>query len=87
MTELLPVFSRWAEPVGLLLVFGFALNLPFGWLREGTEKFSVPWFLYIHLPIPGLLLLRHLLGLGYWAIPFSLGAAVLAQLSGGRLRA
>lgn len=69
-----------------LIGIGLLLNLPFGYLRAGTRKMSVLWFLYIHIPIPFLFMLRHLLGLGPWAIPFSLTTAVAGQLCGGNLR-
>ena len=61
-------------------------NLPLGYLREGTRKFSFKWFLYIHISIPFIILLRMGMGLSYWFIPFSLGSAVMGQLIGGRYR-
>ena len=30
----------------------FFLNLPFGFWRAGVRKFSLPWFLAVHAPIP-----------------------------------
>ena len=32
--------------------FVLVLNLPFGFWRSRVKKFSVPWFLAIHLPVP-----------------------------------
>lgn len=69
-----------------LMLLGLLLNLPFGFLRAGTRKFSVSWFIFVHVPIPFLFIFRHLLELNFWAIPFSLAAAVLGQVFGGRLR-
>ncbi len=70
----------------LLVTLGaFVLNLPFGYFRAGVEKFSVKWFLYIHLPIPFIFVLRHLAGLGAKFIPVIAAGAVLGQLIGGRL--
>ncbi|MBI3921038.1 MAG: hypothetical protein HY318_06420 [Armatimonadetes bacterium] len=69
-----------------LMLLGLLLNLPFGFLRAGTRRFSAPWFLYVHVPIPFLFLLRHLLELNAWAILYSLAAAVLGQVFGGKLR-
>ncbi len=86
MHHAFPTWAATAADVALLLGLGVLLNLPFGWLRARARRFSFAWFLYIHLPIPLLFVLRHLLGLNYWAIPFSLAGAVLGQVLGSRLR-
>lgn len=74
------------EKVLLLIAAAFAMNLPLGYLRQGTRRLSLKWFLYIHLSIPFIVLLRLSMGVSYWYIPFSLGSAVAGQLAGGRLR-
>jgi len=63
------------------------LNIPFGSWRNLTRKFSVAWFVSIHLPIPGIILMRKdIFGLDYWqVIPFSIAAAVFGQIVGKRL--
>lgn len=63
------------------------LNIPFGSWRNLTRKFSVAWFVSIHLPIPGIILMRKdIFGLDYWqVIPFSVAAAVAGQMVGKRL--
>lgn len=43
----------------LILIF----NLPFGYLRGGVKKFSVKWFLYIHIPVVLIILTRLYLSL------------------------
>jgi hypothetical protein len=86
MDHSLPAWAATAADVGLLFGVGLLLNVPFGWLRAGARRLSPTWFLYVHLSIPLLFLLRHLLGLSLWAIPFSLAGAVLGQVCGGRLR-
>lgn len=63
----------------------FVLNLPFGYLRVTTRKFSLLWFLYIHLPIPFIFVLRNLGGLGYNTIPVIVSGAILGQFVGGRI--
>jgi len=67
----------------------FLINLPFGYWRAGVAKFSRPWFLAIHAPIPFVIVLRLLSGLGYSlaSLPFTVGAYFLGQYLGGRLRA
>jgi hypothetical protein len=72
------------------LVFGLLsmtcmLNLPFGFMRGKARKYSLKWFLYIHLPIPFIFLARTYSHLDYRYIPLFVGAAVLGQVLGGKL--
>jgi len=67
-------------------VFTFVVNLPFGWWRMGLAKFSLPWWLAIHLPIPLVIALRVTLGIPYATVPFFIASAVAGQWAGGRLR-
>ncbi len=69
----------------LLTFAAFVLNLPFGYLRVKTRKFSFLWFLYIHLPIPLLFLLRKTAGFGWKVVPIIAAGAVMGQFIGGRL--
>lgn len=62
----------------------FVLNLPFGYLRAGAKKLSVKWFLYIHLPIPFIFVLRNLAGFSVRYIPIIAVGAILGQLIGGK---
>jgi len=64
------------------------LNIPFGFWRVGVRKFSLPWFLAVHLPIPLVVVLRLSTGLG-WSVasfPIVIGAYVTGQYLGGALR-
>lgn len=61
------------------------LNLPFGYLRMNTRKLSFMWFVYIHLPIPAIFILRNMAGLDYKFIPLMVAGAVAGQFLGGRL--
>ncbi|MBA3070631.1 MAG: hypothetical protein FP829_00400, partial [Nitrospirae bacterium] len=47
----------------------FMLNMPFGYLRGKTKRFSLKWFLYVHLPIPFVLLARILSNIDMTYIP------------------
>lgn len=69
----------------ILMAAALILNLPFGYLRGNTKKFSVMWFLYIHLPIPFIYLLRTYAGMSYRVIPLIVVGAVAGQLLGGRI--
>ena len=66
----------------------FVLNLPFGYWRANTKKFSLQWFLAIHIPVPAVIVLRFFSGLGWHFItfPIFIGAFFLGQILGGRLR-
>ncbi|MEE9613908.1 MAG: hypothetical protein V3W31_03010 [Thermodesulfobacteriota bacterium] len=61
------------------------LNMPFGYMRASAKKFSVMWFLYIHIPIPFIFALRSISGFTYKAIPVIAVGAVLGQFIGGRM--
>ena len=69
-----------------LLGFAFFANLPLGYLRQGTDKYSFRWFLYIHLSIPLIIVLRLSYGFSWRVIPFTLGCAVAGQMIGGRIK-
>ncbi|HBG47835.1 MAG TPA: hypothetical protein DDW94_12730 [Deltaproteobacteria bacterium] len=71
--------------LALLTIAAMLLNLPFGYLRVKTRKFSVQWFLYIHLPIPFIFVMRTMAGLGYQYLPLMVAGAVAGQFIGGRL--
>jgi hypothetical protein len=62
----------------------FALNLPFGYWRANVRKFSRPWFLSVHLPVPLVIALRVFSGLGWQLItfPVMIGAFFLGQVAG-----
>lgn len=66
-----------------LAVFAFLCNLPLGRWRVTVKKFSVNWFLAVHLSIPLIIYLRFKLDLSPWFIPLSLGSALAGQLLGG----
>ncbi len=73
--------------LALVTVAALVLNLPFGYLRGKTRKFSLMWFLYIHLPIPAIIVLRKYAGLGFTFVPVIAMGAIIGQLLGGRLYA
>ncbi len=65
--------------------FTFMLNLPFGYLRAKTKRLSFNWFLYIHIPIPLVILGRILLNIDFNYIPILVFAAIIGQICGGKL--
>lgn len=66
----------------------YALNIPFGYVRQGLKKFSVMWFVAIHAPIPFVVLFRHLFGLGFelYTYPIMVTAFFLGQFTGKKGR-
>ena len=72
----------------LLGILGFALlsNIPLGYLREGARRFSLRWFVFIHLSIPFIIALRVVNGVSWRVIPLTLGLALVGQWLGGRAR-
>jgi hypothetical protein len=69
-----------------LLLFAFVINLPLGYLRQGSPRYSWRWFLYIHLSIPLLIFLRLSLDFNWTIIPLTIGCAVGGQWLGGRIQ-
>ena len=69
----------------MITLFSFVLNLPFGYMRSKSKKFSISWILYIHLPVPFVFLARNWAELSYMVIPILLAGAVAGQLIGGRM--
>lgn len=64
------------------------VNIPFGFWRAGVRKFSLAWFLAVHLPVPIAIGLRFASGLGFrWAtLPLFVAAFFGGQFFGARLR-
>jgi hypothetical protein len=72
----------WAVAIAVFLI-----NLPFGYWRAQSARFSRQWMLAIHLPVPAVIALRIFSGLGWQLISFPvlIGAFFLGQLCGGKL--
>lgn len=61
------------------------VNVPMGYWRSMVKKYSLQWFLAIHLAVPVIFLLRTEAGLGYGYIPELVVFAIAGQIIGGRL--
>lgn len=76
-------------PHGLWSVAGviFLMNVPFGFWRARSRKFSGSWFLAIHTPVVLAVGLRILMGIRFMVgtLPVFVGAFFLGQSVGGRL--
>ncbi len=76
--------SKFAVVAGIVF-FTVLINFPFGYLRNKTKKFSLKWFLCIHLPIPLIFLARISAHLSYRYIPLFVLAALAGQILGGKI--
>ena len=69
--------------LAILLMVTFFITLPFGRWRAKCRKYTVQWWLAIHLVIPFIFIMRRWGGFSYWYIPLFLAATVLGQIVGG----
>ena len=51
--------------LAIVAVAVLVVNLPFGFWRAGVKRFTLQWFLSIHAPVPVVVGLRALSGLGW----------------------
>jgi len=72
--------------MGVIGVTALVLNVPLGYLREGQRKYSLAWFVYVHLSIPLIAYLRIANHVTSWLIPFFILCAIVGQVAGGRAR-
>ena len=75
---------------GILLMITllvFILNIPFGYWRANVRKFSLQWYLAIHIPVPVIVALRLALHLGWHWSTYVLFILAFAsgQYVGGKL--
>jgi hypothetical protein len=77
------MLSLWTVAIAVLLI-----NLPFGFWRAGVKKFTVPWFVAVHAPVPLVIGLRLLAGIGWRlsTVPILVAAFATGQFVGGRFR-
>ena len=76
------------KSLGLAAALVFFINIPFGYWRSHTRKFSTQWILAIHVPVPLVVVCRLLLGLGWHLVTFPVlvSAFFAGQLAGGKLK-
>jgi hypothetical protein len=63
-------------------------NIPFGYWRAVVKKFSLQWFLAVHLPVPFIIFLRFYSGIGFafYTYIFLVGAFFGGQQTGAFYR-
>jgi len=88
MTGNVPTFAP-QVPWALMALIGsaaLAVNIPLGYAREGFRRFSIGWFVCIHLSVPLIAWLRLENHVSAWGIPAFVACAVLGQIAGGKVR-
>ena len=77
-------FARSLLEVALAVL---VLNIPFGFWRRGTRRFTLPWFLAVHLPVPVVVGLRVFSSLGwrFTTFPVLIASFFFGQFFGGKL--
>lgn len=68
-----------------LFFFSLILNLPFGYARARSARYSLRWFLYIHAPIPIIFILRTISHVEIKYIPVVVIGAFIGQVLGGEI--
>lgn len=66
-----------------LIVLAITISVPCGYARQNFPKFSLMWWILIHLPIPFIVWLRIKAGLNWHFIPITLFSSVAGQFLGG----
>ncbi len=79
------VISHKLYAILALFIFTLLISLPFGYFRAKTKKYSLLWFLYIHIPIPLIFVARTFSHIEFKYIPIFVLAALAGQILGGKL--
>ena len=79
------IHEQWTQ-MAMIGVTALVVNLPLGYLRGGMRKYSLGWFVYVHLSVPVIAFLRVSNHVSAWAIPPFVACALLGQLAGGWIR-
>jgi len=71
----------------LLFIISFSIfisNIPFGYWRNNVKKFSLQWFLSIHIPVPFIILARIFTHLGFewYTYFFTVSSFFIGQMMG-----
>lgn len=69
-----------------LMILVFLINLPFGYWRFNTSRFSRQWMMAVHIPVPFVVILRIFSGFGWKIIPLLMLSFTAGQFAGGKFR-
>jgi hypothetical protein len=73
--------------LAIITLMIFLFNIPFGYWRANVKKFSWPWILAIHIPVPVIVFMRVYFNIGFawYTYIFFVAAFFLGQQMGGKL--
>lgn len=76
------------NPLIFLVPAILLVNIPCGYWREGLKKFSLWWFVAVHLPVPFIAVARRLLEVEpqWHSFAIMIGAYFTGQFIGAKLR-
>jgi hypothetical protein len=71
----------------LITLIVFIMNIPFGYWRGHVRRFSLQWFMAIHIPVPFIIAIRIFSGIGFawYTYLFLVGAFFFGQRFGSGL--
>jgi len=71
----------------LISLLVLVINIPFGYWRSNVKAYSFHWFLAIHIPVPFIIALRFLSGIGFswYTYVFLVAAFFIGQKIGSVL--
>ncbi len=85
MEDNIRIQDRRKMSINEIVLIVFLINLPFGYIRSRSEKFSRKWMMAIHIPVPFVFLLRVFSGLNWTVIPLLVISDIAGQMVGGKL--
>lgn len=66
--------------VSLISIIALVVNIPLGCWRHRVRKFSLSWFIAVHLSVPLIIYLRLKTGVPMVWVPVTIGFAIVGQL-------
>jgi hypothetical protein len=73
--------------ISAIFLLAVLVNLPFGFMRSRVKKFSLKWMIYVHLPVPLVILARLFSQIEFHYIPLFIVGGIIGQLCGGKIKA
>lgn len=70
--------------LAILTLLVLVVNIPFGFWRAQVKKFSIQWFLAIHIPVPFIVFARYYfdIGFAFYTYLLFIGAFFIGQRIG-----
>ncbi|MDH3973704.1 MAG: hypothetical protein OEV42_05440 [Deltaproteobacteria bacterium] len=68
-----------------IILYTFFIHISFGLIGGRYERYSKPWARCLYIPIVITIILRRVVGLGYWSVPYFIVVALAGQVLGRRI--